>query len=71
VEKYIFQIHSCEVMPLCAVKKGIIKKIDREKMKLVVSSDDKKVSVRYLQSLDRNLKIGDEVFFHLGWLIKN
>ena len=69
VRKYVFEVHSRGVMSSCAVMAGKAEKIDREKREIAVLSGGKEVMVKYLPSLEGSMKVGEEVYFHHGWIV--
>jgi hypothetical protein len=75
VEKYVFKLHSENEGPMppmysCAVMSGKVKGIDHKKRTLKVSREGETLKISFLSSLEKSFKIGDEVYFHHGWLIK-
>ena len=71
VNEYVFKVHSLEVMSFCAVKSGAVKSINKKKRTLEIVKNGKTSKVEYLPCLEGSFKVGDEVYFHHGWLIPN
>lgn len=69
VQQYIFEVHDCEVMPSCAVNSGLAEEIRPERKEITVLSNGKKVVVKYLSSLEGSFNVGEEIYFHQGWLL--
>ncbi len=69
VSFYIFKMHNRLVPPVCKVKSGVIKKIDKKTRKLLVKSGKKSLVVNFFEPFGGNLKTGKKIFFHHGWLI--
>jgi hypothetical protein len=69
VRQYILKVHSCEVMPSCAVISGLVKEIKPEKGEVIVDGDGKEIVVKYLPSLKGTFNVGEKVLFHQGWML--
>lgn len=63
--KYIFQDHNKFASPQCKVESGIVKKID-SKNKIIEIETER--TIKFLKK--ENIKKGDYIAFHRGWLIK-
>ncbi|MFA6047974.1 MAG: hypothetical protein WCV59_03385 [Parcubacteria group bacterium] len=69
VHSYVYEIHGREVLPSCAVLSGRVKNVFSDKKIVEIERDKEIFEINYLLSLESTFSIGDEVYFHQGWLI--
>ncbi|MCF7835713.1 MAG: hypothetical protein K9M15_01170 [Candidatus Marinimicrobia bacterium] len=73
VYTYIFYMHNKMVPPACAVKSGIVKKInvgEENDIAFVETEDGLEGKVNFLNSDRNKIQKGEKIFFHHNWFVE-